>query len=511
VLIGGAFVLVAALTSGCVSTQQPADRARADQVVIALASAVTTLDPMNTNTTRTDLSVLSSIYSSLVERGPDLRLRPSVASTWEQVAPDRWRFHLNSAARFSDGTPLDASVVAWNVARLQDTSKGLRQTSNFSQLAGAEVVDPLTVDLSTKGPWPALPDALSSLYLLSPDWVASHNPVTAAMGSGPYELVSYAPGASVELRARPDYWGDAVSIREVTFQTVPSSTSRVSGLLSGELDVISDFEPSDIDRLRTDRSLEVNQIDTTRMAMMNLNSITGPMTDVRVRRAVNYAVDKKAITDNLLKGSVSPSPGQLVTPLYSGYDDKIVGYPYDPDLARSLLSEAGYGPTNPLRVDLSVPTGTYVAGELVVQAVAQQLEQVGIEVNTRSLTYSVFMQNYLKERAMPDLQYMTLAWPTLAADGVFRLFTAGNSYSYWNDPQFTDAVNLASSSNDDSVRQEALAEAAQRARDEAPVLFLFAQPGFYAQTAALEWKARPDDWLRPADMSWSRSVEEGAK
>lgn len=276
----------------------------------------------------------------------------------------------------------------------------------------------------------------------------------------------------------------------------------MSGLLSGELDVVTGVDPQDVDRLRVDRSLAMQQTQTTRMAFIKLNAINGPMQDVRLRQAVNYAVDKDAIVRSLLKGSVQASPGQLITPDYTGYTQGLQGYPYDPDRARELLAQAGYGPDRRLRVDLAVPSGTYVAGELVVQAVAQQLSQVGVDVAIHTETFSVYMQKYLKEKAMPDLQYITQAWPTLSADGLYGLFTSDSPYAYWDDQVFTSAVRTATAATNAADRDAALAEAARRARDQAPVLFLFPQPGIAATAAGLHWQARPDDWVRPADMSW---------
>ncbi|MCI2423345.1 ABC transporter substrate-binding protein [Saccharopolyspora sp. K220] len=499
-------LLVAALAlllAGCAVTQGPADRARSSSLVIGLSSSATTLDPMNTTSVGTDLSVLSSVYSSLVIRQPDLRIGPSAAMSWERVAPTRWRFHLDPRARFADGSPLDADVVVWNIQRLVNKGNGLRMTSNFPDLKGAEKVDASTVDLLTSRPSPNLPDALSMLFLLSPQWTETHDPAAEAMGSGPYEITSYSPGGNIELRARPDYWGPKPAIGNVTFRVTPSQSAQVSGLLSGELDAVAGMDPQDLDRLRADRNIAVQQLDTTRMAFIKLNTLTGPMQDLRVRQAVNYAVDKRAIADSLLKGSVDESPGQLLTKDYTGYTPGLQPYQYDPQRARQLLAEAGYGPGKPLNVQLSLPSGQYVAAELVVQAVAQQLREVDVNVEIRSEPFAVYMQKYLKENAMPDMQYITQAWPTLSADGLYGLFVSSSPYAYWQDKTFTDAVTTARATEDVAGRDALYAVAARQAREQAPVLFLFPQPGIYATAKGLSWQARPDDWVRPADMAWT--------
>lgn len=502
----GVGVALAVPLSGCMSAATPATRAGRSEVVIGLSTAVTTLDPMNTTSVGTDLSVLSSVYSSLVTRRPDLTIGPDVAVSWEQPEPTRWRFQLDESASFADGSPLDADVVRWNIERLTDADNALRMTSNFALLQRAEKVGPHTIDLVTSEPDADLLDALSFLYLLHPAWTSDHNPATAAMGSGPYEITRYSPGGNVELRARADYWGPAPAIREVTFRITPSESARVSGLLSGELDMVAGLDPQDLERLSTDRALAIHQQDTTRMAFIKLNTLTGPMTDIRVRHAVNYAVDKRSITESLLQGSVEPSPGQLLTSDYTGYDGGLESYPYDPDRARELLTEAGYGGGRPLRVELTVPSGQYVAGDLIVQAVAQQLREVGVRAEINSIPFTVYMQKYLVDQDMSDMQYITQAWPTLAAGGVYGMFLADSPYAYWQDEEFTEAVTEARAAVDPARRNALYAQAARRAREEAPVLFLFPQPGIHATAERLRWRPRPDDWARPADMSWKEAA-----
>ena len=504
--LGGGALLAGALAGCGLGTTTASSRARDSRVVVGLSAAVTTLDPMNTTSVGTDLSVLSSVYSSLVTRRPDLSIGPDAASSWERVEPTRWRFRLDERATFADGTPLDADVVVWNVERLLNADNALRMTSNFPLLSGAEKVDATTVDLVTSAPDADLLGALSFLYLLSPAWAEANNPATATMGSGPYEITRYSPGGIVELRARADHWRGAPAIRQVTYRITPSAAARVSGLLSGELDVVAGLDPQDLDRLRTARDLTVHQLDTTRMAFIKLNTLTGPMRDLRVRQAVNYAVDKRSITESLLKGTVEPSPGQLLTSDYAGYPEGLTGYPHDPDRARELLREAGYGDGERLHVELTVPTGQYVAGDLIVQAVAQQLSEVGIRADINSIPFTVYMQKYLVDQDMSDMQYITQAWPTLAAGGLYGLFVSDSPYAYWDDAEFTAAVTEARTTEDTARRDELYATAARRAREQAPVLFLFPQPGIHAAARNLNWRARPDDWVRPAEMSWKEDA-----
>jgi peptide/nickel transport system substrate-binding protein len=475
-------------------------RADQDTVTIGLSSNLTTLDPMNTASIGTDMSVISSIYSSLVTRDPDLKIGPDLATAWSQPSPTTWRFTLRDGAKYSNGDPFDATVVVWNFQRLQDKKNNLRLASFFTNVTAVKAVDATTVELTTKQADPDLLATLSFLYLLDPKWVPSHNPAVEALGTGPYKLASFNSGNDVRLSANPDYYGKAPAIPKAVYKIVTNASARASGLITGELDVVAGggIAPSDVDRLKKQSNLTTSQIESANTLFVKFNTFKTPIDKLAVRQALNYAIDKKAISDSVFKGTAADSQGQLITPIYSGYNPDLTPYPYDPAKAKQLLTEAGY--PNGFTVELDTPTD-YYSGELVTQAIAEQLKKVGVTVTIQTMPFSVYQDKHLKQHDLAPMAYITTAWPTLTGTGLMSLWETGNTYSYWNDKEFDTDLQQARVTSG-TAQAEWYKKATERVRDQAPVLFLFRAPAISVAAKDVTWKARPDNFVRPYDMSF---------
>lgn len=493
--------VVAVALAGCGTASSGSTRASKDSITIGLSSNLTTLDPMNTGSIGTDMSVISSIYSSLVTRGPDLKIHPDLATEWSQPTPTTWRFTLRQGVTYSNGDPFDASVVEWNFQRLLDKNNSLRLTSFFSDVVGAKAIDASTVEITTKQPNPDLLNSLSFLYLLDPKWVPGNNPATSALGTGPYKLDAFNSGSDVKLSANPKYYGGAPKIKNATYKIVTNGSARTSGLITGELDVVSTggIVASDVDRLKKQDNLTVNTLESSGTLFVKFNTFKAPMDKVEVRQALNYAIDKKAISDSVFKGTAPDSAGQLITPIYAGYNDSLTSYPYDPDKAKQLLADAGY--PNGFTVELDTPTD-YYSGELVTQAIAEQLKAVGVTVKIETMPFSVYQDKHLKQRDLAPMAYITTAWPTLTGTGLMSLWETGNIYSYWNDKEFDTALAQARVTSDEKAQNEWYDKATARVRDQAPVLFLFRTPAITVTAQDVNWSGRPDTFVRPYDMSF---------
>jgi peptide/nickel transport system substrate-binding protein len=468
------------------------------KITIALNSDVNTLDSHKTGSVGTDQSIISHIYSSLIIRGPDLELQPSAAESWETVNETTWRFKLREGITYPNGEKLDANTVKWNLDRVRDPETAARLKSWFDPVIEVNVIDETTVEMVTDGPYPVLADQLSMLFMLAPEWSATHDPAAEAMGTGPYELVEWVKDDHITLEARPDYWGDPPPFQTVVFRPVPEASSRIAGLLAGDYDIITGVPPSDLERINADGCCTAGATPSTRTAMVKFNTLKEPMDNVLVRQALNYAVDKDSLIKNLLEGETVKSNGQVLTPDYFGYNPNLEPYPYDPEQAKALLAEAGYA--DGFEAELDVPAGTYLLGEQIVQAVAEQLRAVGVTVNINEMPFSVYMDKYLKERDLAQLAYITYAWPTIDADGILGLFESGNQYAYWDNEVFSQALKDGRSTMDPAKRQEFYDIATTEMREQAPVIFLFPQPAMYAVRNTIDWQARPDDWVRAIDI-----------
>lgn len=471
----------------------------AKDLTIALASNVNTLDPFKSTTVGTDLSVAAHIYTPLVDRGADLKLRPGLATKWEAVGDNMWRFTLRDGVTFSNGEKLDAEAVKWNVERVLDPKTAARNKPWFASIVEVKVISPTQVEFVTKGAYPDLPDQMSMFLLMPPKWTAENNPAVSAVGSGPYELTRFASGDRVVLKARKDYWGDKPAFDNVTFRIIPEDSSRIAALEAGDVDLITAFPTSEIARIKSGGKAEAGSVAGTRGMFIKLNSLKPPFKDnPKLWRALNLAIDRKAINDGLLDGLAEISACQPLSSAYFGFNPDLKPVPYDPAQAKKLLAEAGFA--GGLNMELEVPTGRYIQASDIAQVVASQLGEVGVTVKLREMEFGAFMNKYIVGRNLGDSAYFGLGWPTLDAGGLLNFWEKENPQAYWNNDAFTDGAKAARSINDPAKRNELYRKLTKQLCEESPSVFMFFTPITYGQSKSISWQARGDDWVRAIDV-----------
>lgn len=474
--------------------------AAAATVTLGVATEVNTFDPHMTTSVGSDLSVASHLYDSLVTRAPDLSLQPDVALRWTALSDTTWRFELDPRAQFSDGEALDAQAVAWNIKRVQDPALHARIAPWFAAIEQARVIGPHTLEIDTRGPFPTLPAQLTMLFLLPPTWTATHHPATATLSSGPYQVASFQPGDQLRLVRNPRYWKSPPYFDEVRMKIMPDAAARVSALLAGEVDWISGIPLSEVKRIQAGTRVRAGVISpSTRSVFIKLNTQRPPLDDVRVRQALNYAIDKQGIVDALFDGRTQVSRCQVMTPVYFGYNPALQAYPFDPGKARQLLREAGIAPGTALH--LEVPGNVYLQGDEVTQVIASQLADVGLDVKLDQIDFATWMTKYLRTHTLGDMSLLAYAWPTIDADGILSLMQSSSAYAYFSDPGLDAALVQGRATLDESRRREAYRIATERICSQAPVIFLYEQPFTFATSTRLQWHARADDWVRAYDMS----------
>lgn len=485
-------LLGATMLAGLAST------ASAAELTIALSNPVNTFDPHMTASVGSDLSVLSHIYPALILRGPDLQLQGSLATKWELVDDNTWRFTLREGATFSNGEPLDAEAVKWNLDRVRDPELKARVASWFSLISEVNVLSPVELEVKTTSPYPAFADQLSMFLLLPPQWTKEHDPATETMSGGPYMVRNIMPGESVVLEANPGYFGTKAEFDTVTFQVIPETGSRVAALLAGDVDLVTGIPVTEIARINQSGNATAGAVDSTRTVMIKFNTSVPPLDNVAVRQALNYAIDKDGITQALFNGVAQPARCQVLSPNYFGFNPDLEAYPYDPERAAKMLADTGIDLSQPIQFD--VPTGVYLQSTEVAQVVAAQLADVGLNVQITELEFSVYMNKYLRSRELAPISLLAQAWPTIDADGLLTLFAPGNNYAYWNDADFGAALDEGRSSTDPAVREAAYKKATEIMCEQAPAVFLYTQPATYAYSNDVTWTPRGDDWVRAFDM-----------
>lgn len=372
------------------SQAKPAGPKADAKIVYAQHMPIKSLDSVNYQTYPAGYEAGFAIYSNLVTFDKNLKIVPDLAESWT-VTPDGlvWTFKLRKGVKFHDGTAFNAAAVKHHITRIQDKATGSPNKNLWDHIIAVETPDENTIVLKTKTPFGAMLNYLAhgSGGIVSPAAVAKHGKEYAAnpVGTGPWKVKSFTPGADLVLVRNDDYFGTKAKAAEITFKHVPEAGSRVAMLQTGEADIITDVPPEEAKRLEGEKDVNVIRVPGLRTFFMEFNLNVDAFKDVKVRQAMNYAIDKESIVKNLFLGyaSVLDSPA---APTIQGYGSG-GAFKYDPEKAKSLLQEAGYKLENgvmvkngqPLKFTLNTAEGEYPKDIQVVETIQNQLKAVGVQ------------------------------------------------------------------------------------------------------------------------------------
>jgi len=358
------------------------------------------------------------IYERLVVRDRKLELVPGLATSWEMVAPTRWRFHLRRGVVFHDGTPFTADDVVFSIERAQ------LPTSNFkvfaTPLGKVRKVDDFTVEFETPVPTPVLVENAALVNIMSRAWCEKNGATRpqdfksgeetfasrATNGTGPFMLVRREAEVSTVLKKNPRWWGIAEgrftgNVDEVVYRPIKSDATRMAALLSGELDFVLDPPLQDLQRLKAGGGISIVEGSENRVIFLVMDqsrdelrysSVKGrnPFKDVRVRRAFYMAIDVEAIRRQVMRGQSLPT-GAMIPAAHRSFPDlepRLL--PYDVAGARKLLAEAGY--PDGFEIGLLCPNNRYVNDERICTAIAGMLAKIGVRVNLTTMPRAQFFQ-----------------------------------------------------------------------------------------------------------------------
>ena len=344
------------------------------QLTIAQASDINTLDPKFLKGRETQ-NVLRMMYDSLFHRDDTMEIIPWLATSVENPDPLTWRFLLREDVKFSNGNDFRANDVKFTIGRLLEPDSGWSEKSIIDRV---EVVDDYTVDIVTKTPFPALLSRAVLWHMTDEEYfneVGIESFASSPVGTGPYKFVEWVKDEQVVLEANVNYWRGEPKIETVIFKPIPENATRIAALEAGDVDIIANVPPDYVKQ--PGQGVEIATAPGTRAVFLGMNVNVAPFDDVRVRQAMNYAVDVPAIIESVLNGLARPMDNPML-PEHFGYAATPV-YHYDPDKAISLLTEAGHpdGFTMDLFTDSTMKE--------IAEALAGQLSAVGIVVNINIL------------------------------------------------------------------------------------------------------------------------------
>jgi len=491
---------------GAAATQAQ-DRARTKEVVIGLGAeprtmlAVTIVDWTTNN-------MLEHIYDRLLDRdAKTFKPKPMLAESWRIVNDTTWDFKLRRGVRFHNGEPFTAaSVKATLDYALDPASKSHYATAAYwGPLKEVQVVDDHTVRFVTAKPWPNLIDhaSLTNLLIMPAKALKELGPQKLAqqpIGTGPFRFVEWKRDERLVLERNPDYWQGPADVSRVTFRFIPEFSARMAALLSGEIDIMKDVPPHAAEAVDRSGRAKVRATVSSRINYLALVTLKpGPMQDVRARRAMNHAVNVDELIQQVLRGRAT----RMCGPLAAANVDyaPVACYAYDPARAQALFKEAGIDPAR-LQLKLDTPSGRYPLDKDVSQAIAVQLQRLGIKVDVVVNEWGTHLDK-IKNRNTGDLFF--LGWgPALNGQGTIQpLFLHDQTYaSYGNNKSVDEKVAHAVTVMDAKGRAEAYAELQKLLHDEAPWVFLWQQHDLYGVASHVEWSPRADEkvWMYDAKV-----------
>jgi peptide/nickel transport system substrate-binding protein len=497
---GGATAAAALLVPGMTHATRllPTRQNATSQLAIDLTAEPPTLDPALVYDSD-GWSVIHSIYDALVQLGPNGTLQMVLAESMTQIDPKVWEIKLRPGISFHNGETLDAAAVAFSVAHILDPSTQSQIAGSLQVIENVDQIDPLTVrfHLSTPAPW--LPSQIAPWLAILPPVYASDkandfaaNPV----GTGPYKFVRWDRGSQVAVERNDGYFtasakGQPIAAN-VQFRFVPDSTTRVSDIISGTSQIVRGVPFDELEVVT--RSADVVDQPIAGCAFVRIPTDVAPFDNAAVCQAMNYAVDVDAIIASLL-GENGQRLANLFVPGGLGFDDSLAPYPHDPAQAKKLLSDAGYP-------DGFSTTLAYTIGERgdLVNAIAGQLEAVGIDVVAMPVETATFNASWQDPNAAP-LRFVT--WrPLYDPYTLLDLVVSNKGFlSRYDNSDAQTLIEAGAVETDPKQRDQTYRQLGQVLHDAPAAIYLWSLTSFYGVSKeAPDWTPRPDDWILPLDV-----------
>jgi peptide/nickel transport system substrate-binding protein len=469
------------------------EAALAQGVTIALGSEPTTLDPQ-LREDGGERAVNDNIYETLMVRSPDGDLAPGLAAAEPSlVDPQTWEIKLRKGIKFHNGESFTADAAVFSIKRIIDPKFNSEQISFFNTIKDAVKVDELTLRIKTDGPDPILLSRLYWMKMVPPGYAGDATFAEAPIGTGPYKFVDWKRGQNIVLERNDAYWGAKPLIQRVTYRFVEEPGTRLAGLMAGEFDVITNLLPE-----FTQKVPQAINILGLEHPIVILNADGGPTKDVRVRKALNLAVDKNALAEGLFEGYAQVAQGQLLSPSFFGFNPSIKPYPYDPEKAKALLKEAG---ATGATVELIGTAGRWLKDRELVEAVASFWDAVGIKTKVRIFEFNEYLNRLFDRKTRGDGIFVVSSNELLDADKSFSAYyKAGGIGSSNSDKELADLIDKARSETDVAQRKKLYHQAVKRAHDQAYFLWLLNIEDIYGVSKRLTWKGRVDAKILISEM-----------
>ncbi|MBU5625358.1 hypothetical protein KQI82_00215 [Oscillibacter sp. MSJ-2] len=496
-LLAAVLLISAYALTGC-GDQARQEGEEKTSVTIAVGGGPGSLDPY-TDDTRSIQDIYRCIFEGLVKISSDGEIAPLLAESWEQIDDTTVRFHLREDVKFHNGEAFNAETVRYNVERIWDTDLNSIKTVKLAPLKTANVIDEYTVDLITDEPYPLLLTYLDALYMVPQQYygdselsVLSQNPV----GTGAYKFVSWVPDQNIILTANEDYWGDAPAMKDVTWQITPEASTRVAALLAGDVDIAYNIPSTSISQVRTASGYSTVDSPMAMGLVLHLQALDpdAPTSDVKVRQALNYAIDREALITGVSQSLATPLSGQMASEGVVGYNEACNPYTYDAGQAAALLSEAGYG--DGFKITLNTPQGRYPNDKEIAEAIAGMWRELGIDVEVKVWEWGTFLEGLKQKEASEGAWLIGWYWsPAFDAYTANSYLISDQAYAIWKNDKFDENMRSAAVTVDTKAHEAYLQEALLAMNEDAGLAFICEPRSVFGKADGISWTQKLDDSL----------------
>ena len=488
----------------------PVAAAPKGRVVVALGSDTSTMDP-HMHTERMGIIINQHIFDTLLAR--DTRTWqpiPHLAEAIKNVNPTTWELKLRKGVRFHNGESFNAESVKFTIDRVLNPEQKSPIRGNFTWIKSVDIVDEHTVRIVTEKPYPAIHEILTfgNFGMVPPKYIKEKGDAHFAknpVGTGPFKFVEWRKGERTTIEANEQYWKGAPAIKTIVFRVIPETATQIAELLSGGVDILRAVPPDQISAIGKSGAARVTATQILRVVFLQMDGDgragKTPLTDVRVRRAINHAVNVEEIMQKVLGGMAVRTPAGT-NPMAFGFDRAIKPYAYDPDAARKLLAEAGF--PNGFEVTMNTYAGSIVNVDQVAQATMGYLGKVGIRVKLR---HFADVGQYLANFRGSKLDGMTMAsWgynSVFDSDFIYYIhFCAGQPYTYNSAKEMDQWLEEARATVDPKKRQELYSRFQRFIVDQAYWVPMYAQFTIEAASTKLIYEASSDEIMRIHAATW---------
>ena len=449
---------------------------RSDELVMIIESSPANLDP------RVGLDAQSEnidglLFDNLLSRDEHLNVQPGLAVRWETPNPKTYVFHLRSGVKFSDGRLLTSRDVKWSFDSLLERKIRSTKTGALTLVERVDAPDDSTLVFHLTQPWAGLLWNLAGgegmgIVPYGSLAEASANPV----GSGPYHFVSADRDREVVIERNDLYWGEKARLMRVRFIVVPDATTRALELRKGSADIALELNPDVVLTLEREPRLSVLSAPGTRLAYMAFNLRDPILKDLRVRKAIAYALDRKPLIHYVWRDFARPA-ASVLPPESWAYNPELQPVPHDPEAARQLLDSAGYAAVNGVRFHLTMKTSTEESSRSMAAVFQQQLREVGIALDIRSFEFATFFSDIQRG----EFQVYSLRWIggnedpeifTYAFDSS-KIIPNGANRQFYSNPRVDALIAKAREELDQNARKQNYAELQRILAEDLPYIDLW--------------------------------------